>query len=180
MVKMVTTSYKSSNFSTKAYNFTFVIIPHSLVAFKLPILKSFFYKFYVNIHLCFNRTFQSFTLDSNLLAMVVKLLDCDINILDFVINLSISVLINVASPNDALDISLEIGPKLKEEWDEIFAVIYIKDYHLFNTFFVARPFVVLSYSKIWSIYNTSFFTPLSFVVQFLQSFLPPTLKRIFS
>jgi hypothetical protein len=47
--------------------------------------------------------------------MVVKLLDCDINILDFVINLSISVLINVASPNDALDISLEIGPKLKEE-----------------------------------------------------------------
>jgi hypothetical protein len=110
---MATTSYKSSNFSTKAYNFTFVIIPHSLVAFKLPILKVF--SLNVNIHLRFNRAFQSFTLDSNLLAMVVKLLDCDINILDFVIGLSTSVPINVASLNDALDVSLEIGPRLREE-----------------------------------------------------------------
>jgi len=46
---------------------------------------------------------------------MVKLLDCDINILDFVISLSISVPINVASPNDALDVSLEIGPRLREE-----------------------------------------------------------------
>jgi len=42
MVRMVTTSYKSSNFSTKAYNFTFVIIPHFQVALKLLILKVFF------------------------------------------------------------------------------------------------------------------------------------------
>ncbi len=113
MVRMVTTSYKSSKFSTKADNFTFVIIPHFIVAFKLLILKVFF--FYVNIHLCFNRAFQFFTLDSNLLVMVVKLLDCGINILDFVIGLSISVPINVASINDALDVSLEIKPRLREE-----------------------------------------------------------------
>jgi hypothetical protein len=47
--------------------------------------------------------------------MVVKLLDCGINILDFVIGLSISVPINVASLNDALDVSLEISPRLREE-----------------------------------------------------------------
>jgi hypothetical protein len=79
--------------------------------------------------------------------MVVKLLDCDINILNFVISLSISVPINVVSPNDALDVSLEIGPRVREEWDEIFVVLHIKNYHLFNTFFVACPFVLLSYSK---------------------------------
>jgi hypothetical protein len=47
--------------------------------------------------------------------MVVKLLNCDINILNFVIGLAISVPINVASPNDALDVSLKIGPRLREE-----------------------------------------------------------------
>ncbi len=79
--------------------------------------------------------------------MVVKLLDCDINILDFVIGLSINVPINVGSPNDALDVSLEIGPRLREERDERFVVPLIKDYHLFSTFRVAWPFVVLSSSK---------------------------------
>jgi hypothetical protein len=69
--------------------------------------------------------------------MVVKLLDCDINILDFVIGLSINVPINVGSPNDALDVSLEIGPRLREERDERFVVPLIKDYHLFSTFRVA-------------------------------------------
>jgi hypothetical protein len=39
--------------------------------------------------------------------MVVKLLDCGMNILDFVIGLFINVPINVASPNDALDVSLK-------------------------------------------------------------------------
>lgn len=64
-------------------------------------------------------------------------MDCDINILDFVIGLSINVPINVGSPNDALDVSLEIGPRLREERDERFVVPLIKDYHLFSTFRVA-------------------------------------------
>jgi hypothetical protein len=65
---------------------------------------------------------------------------------------------------------LKIGPRLREEWNEIFVVLYTKYYHLFSTFCVAWPFVVLSYSKTWSIYNTSFFTPFSFVMHVFNSF----------
>jgi hypothetical protein len=65
---------------------------------------------------------------------------------------------------------LEISPRLREEWDERFVVPFVKDYHLFNTFCVTWPFVVLSFSKTSSIYNTSSFKPSSFVVHVFNSF----------
>jgi hypothetical protein len=50
MAKMVTTNYRFSNSLTLALNFAYLIIPHFLITFKLPILKVFFN---VNIHLWF-------------------------------------------------------------------------------------------------------------------------------
>jgi hypothetical protein len=43
----------------------------------------------------FNKTSLSFTLASNLLVIVAKLLNCEINILILVISLSIGVLVDV-------------------------------------------------------------------------------------
>jgi hypothetical protein len=51
----------------------------------------------------FNKTSQSFTLASNLLVIVTKLLNCEIDILILVIGLSIGVPVNViVGPNDGL------------------------------------------------------------------------------
>jgi hypothetical protein len=50
MAKMVTISYKYRKSLTLALNFAYLIIPHFLIAFKLPILKVFYN---VNVHLCF-------------------------------------------------------------------------------------------------------------------------------
>jgi hypothetical protein len=90
-------------------NFAFVIIPHSIVAFKLPILKVFFSSMLASTF-AFNGTFQYSTLASNLLAIVVRVLDCDNNILILVIGMSSNVPIDViVGFDDGFNVSLNIG-----------------------------------------------------------------------
>jgi hypothetical protein len=64
-----------------------------------------------------NKTSQSSTLAYNVLAIVARLLDYDMNIqLIFVIDLSIGVFVDVTTNfNDGPNISLEIGLHLGEE-----------------------------------------------------------------
>jgi hypothetical protein len=98
---MAINSYKFNNSLTLTLNFTSIIIPQSLIAF------------YVNIHLCLNKVFKSVTLTFSLLAIMTSLLDCDINISNFIIGLSINVHVNVATcPNNGFDALVDIGLKL--------------------------------------------------------------------
>ncbi len=71
-------------------NYAFVIITHFLATLKLLNLKSFFF-FILTSTFVFNKTFQSFILASSLLVIVLRIFHCEINILVFVIVLSINV-----------------------------------------------------------------------------------------
>ncbi len=71
-------------------------------------------------------------------------MDYDINILVFIIGVSIDISMNVvACPNNGFGASLDIrlglvvGLGLWKEWDEGFDVLFIKDYCLLNTLCVA-------------------------------------------
>ncbi len=115
MVKMATTSYKFSNFLCLALNFVVTTNPYSLTNFKLPIMNIFFFSVLTSTFAP-NKTSQSSTLAYNVLAIVARLLDYDMNILIFVIGLSIGVFVDVATNfNDRPNISLEIGLHLGEE-----------------------------------------------------------------
>jgi hypothetical protein len=70
--------YKFNNILTLALNFAFEIITQSLDAFKFFILKEFVF-FMLTSTFALDKTYLLSIKLSNLLAMVAKLLDCDIN-----------------------------------------------------------------------------------------------------
>jgi hypothetical protein len=81
------------------------MIPHSQVAFKLPILKSF-YLYILTSTFTFNRASQSSTLASKLLAIVAMFFDWDCNISDLVMGCSrIGTSGGVASLDDTQSVS---------------------------------------------------------------------------
>jgi len=115
MVIITTTSYKFNNYLSLAVNIEFTTIPHSLTSLKLPIINILFFYMLTSIFAP-NKISQSSTLAYNVLVIVARFLDSDMNILIFVIGLSIGVFVDVvANFNDGPNISLKIGLHLREE-----------------------------------------------------------------
>ncbi len=90
----------------------------------------------------FNKTYLLSIKLSNLLAMVRKLLDCNINILVLVIvmfneivNIAIGIDDGLRDPSNCGP-RLKLGLVLKDKW-ELRLVLSINDYHLLNTLSVA-------------------------------------------
>jgi hypothetical protein len=93
---------------------------HSLIAFKMAILNAFFSM--LTSTFAYNKASRSSTLVINLLAIVARLFECDCNISNLVIGLSIDAPIDVVGGiNDSLDVSsyvrlrVRLGEGLEEE-----------------------------------------------------------------
>ncbi len=82
--------YRFTNSLILAFNYAFVIISHFLATLKLLNLKAFFFSMLTSTF-AFNKTSQYFIFAFSLLVIVLRLFHCEINILVFVIGLSINV-----------------------------------------------------------------------------------------
>jgi hypothetical protein len=73
-----------------------------------------------------NKTSHSSTFVVNLLAIVARLFDCDCNISDLIIGLSIDVFVDVAQGiNDSFNVSSDVGLKVLVEIGQNVIIIFV-------------------------------------------------------
>lgn len=125
-------------------NVAFEINPQSLNAFDFFILKKKSF-FMLTSTFALNKIYLLSIKLFNLLAMVTKLLDCNVNILVLVIGMLNGIVNIVVGIDDSLKdpwnygLRLKLGLVLKYEW-QLRLVLSIIDYHLLSTLCVAWLF----------------------------------------